>query len=289
MLPNPDLPIEKPQKHTQLHRRDIIREERAAPRTAVASTDHALSRRRARTIPGPVRGTAAAVAVALLAFPSLVPPQAYVPDPVTARTVEIQPLNTQTMSVQATQSAAINRDGYTVTAKPQPIAVAAAPNPASEVGYSSTAATFVNDPASAVQWPFTQGVPISSGFGPRNVPGCGFCSTNHKGLDLNPGSGTPIQAIADGVVVDLGNPSGPYGVFVVIEHVVDGQKVNSMYAHMLLGSLTLSIGQTVTVGQSIGAVGSTGNSTGAHLHFEILLGGTLPVDPFAWLTTQVGS
>ncbi|WP_165069193.1 M23 family metallopeptidase [Marisediminicola senii] len=192
------------------------------------------------------------------------------------------------MSVQATQSAAINRDSYTVTAKPQPITVAAA-SPSSQVGFSSTAATFVNDPASAVQWPFTQGVPISSGFGPRNVPGCGFCSTNHKGLDLNPGSGTPIQAIADGVVVDLGNPSGPYGVFVVIEHVIDGQKVNSMYAHMLLGSLTLSIGQSVTVGQSIGAVGSTGNSTGAHLHFEILLGGTLPVDPFAWLTAQVGS
>jgi murein DD-endopeptidase MepM/ murein hydrolase activator NlpD len=52
---------------------------------------------------------------------------------------------------------------------------------------------------------------------------------------------------------------------------------------MIVGSLLVSVGQTVTVGQQVGSLGSTGQSTGPHLHFEILLGGTAPTDPLAWL------
>jgi murein DD-endopeptidase MepM/ murein hydrolase activator NlpD len=104
---------------------------------------------------------------------------------------------------------------------------------------------------------------------------------------MNPGEGTPIQVVADGVVsVAQASDNGGLGVYVEIEHVIDGQKITSVYAHMLEGSLQLSKGQTVTVGQIVGQVGNTGTSTGAHLHFEIHADGT-PVDPFAWLTEHV--
>ena len=68
----------------------------------------------------------------------------------------------------------------------------------------------------------------------------------------------------------------------VIEHVINGQKVESLYAHMIAGSPTVAVGDTVTVGQTLGLVGSTGASTGAHLHLGISLGGAF-VDPYAWL------
>jgi murein DD-endopeptidase MepM/ murein hydrolase activator NlpD len=141
--------------------------------------------------------------------------------------------------------------------------------------YARTADTFVNNPNSPVQWPFTRGVPIHTWF-----------SVSHLGLDMNPGIGTPVQAIADGVVVETGNPSGTYGVHAVIEHVVDGQKVTSLYGHMLEGSLAVSVGDVVTVGQLVGQVGSSGASTGPHLHFSIYVDGTA-ADPYAWLKRTV--
>ena len=151
--------------------------------------------------------------------------------------------------------------------------------------YSTTADTFINDPSSPVQWPFILGVPISSGFGYRTDPWPGF----HTGLDMNPGVGTPVQAMADGVVSEASDGGTSYGVYVVIDHVIGGQKVSSLYAHMLAGSRTLNVGDRVTVAQTVGLVGSTGLSTGAHLHFEVRLNGTDAVDPYAWLKEAVGS
>ncbi|PSL37021.1 peptidase M23-like protein [Labedella gwakjiensis] len=143
-------------------------------------------------------------------------------------------------------------------------------------------ATFTNDPNGTIQWPFAVGVHIGSGYGAR--PGCSIgCSTNHKGQDFNPGYGAPIQSIADGVVVESTDSGGAFGVKIVIEHVIDGQVIHSLYGHMIAGSRTVEVGDPVTVGQVIGQTGNTGRSTGAHLHFEILLNGTDQVDPLAWL------
>ncbi|RUR03385.1 M23 family metallopeptidase [Labedella endophytica] len=143
-------------------------------------------------------------------------------------------------------------------------------------------ATFTNDPNGTIQWPFAVGVHIGSGYGAR--PGCPIgCSTNHKGQDFNPGYGAPIQSIADGVVVQSTDSGGAFGVKIVIEHVIDGQIIHSLYGHMIQGSRTVQVGDPVTVGQVIGQTGNTGRSTGAHLHFEILLNGTDNVDPLAWL------
>ncbi len=134
-----------------------------------------------------------------------------------------------------------------------------------------------------VQWPVPATTEMSSGFGYRSCTGC---SADHLGIDLNPGEGYPIQAIADGVVVLSAEDAGGLGVHVVIEHTVNGNVVRSLYAHMQYGSATVAVGQTVSRGQQLGLVGSTGASTGPHLHFGILIDG-VEVDPQAWLLTNV--
>jgi murein DD-endopeptidase MepM/ murein hydrolase activator NlpD len=142
--------------------------------------------------------------------------------------------------------------------------------------------TFTNNPNGTIQWPFPIGVPISDYFGPRESPG-GIGSTDHKGVDFTPGQGTPIQSIADGVVstVEPFDNSG-LGVHVIVDHVINGQLVQSVYGHMIVGSITVTEGQVIKVAQVVGQVGNTGASTGAHLHLEIRPDG-VAVDPYAWL------
>ena len=123
-----------------------------------------------------------------------------------------------------------------------------------------------------------------SRLGHRHAP-CWGCTSFHKGLDFNPGFGKPIKSIAAGTVVTASS-RGELGVHVAIKHKVDGKTVISGYAHMKSGSMHLRVGQKVKRGQVIGRVGSTGASTGAHLHFTIKRGGKL-VDPAAWLKKHV--
>jgi murein DD-endopeptidase MepM/ murein hydrolase activator NlpD len=136
-----------------------------------------------------------------------------------------------------------------------------------------------------VQWPIDPASEISSPFGPRIAP-CGGCSTEHRGVDLVPGAGTPIAAIADGTVVEAGF-FGELGEHVMVEHDVNGETVTSVYGHMIAGSMPLAVGDHVTRGQQLGLVGSTGESTGAHLHFGILDAGGTPEDPMAWMRAHV--
>ena len=90
----------------------------------------------------------------------------------------------------------------------------------------------------------------------------------HKGLDIAASNGTPIKAAADGVVTYAAYNSGGYGYLVKISH---GNGVESYYGHC--SKIYATVGQTVKAGDTIAAVGSTGNSTGNHLHFEIRLNG----------------
>lgn len=99
----------------------------------------------------------------------------------------------------------------------------------------------------------------------------------HKGLDIAASNGTPIKAAADGVVTYAQYNSGGYGNLVKISH---GNGVESYYGHC--SKLYVKVGQTVKAGDTIAAVGSTGNSTGNHLHFEIRINGT-QVDPQNYL------
>lgn len=139
-----------------------------------------------------------------------------------------------------------------------------------------------------VVWPVDARTPISDGFGPRVSP-CGGCSSNHEGADFDPGYGAQVHAIAAGVVVETNAPGwAALGIHVAIQHVIDGQVVVSAYGHMQVGSMPLKVGDYVYPGEVVGLVGSTGASTGAHLHFEIRAGGTNPIDPITWMHAHLG-
>jgi murein DD-endopeptidase MepM/ murein hydrolase activator NlpD len=132
-----------------------------------------------------------------------------------------------------------------------------------------------------IRWPFPVVVPISSGYGGRDAP-CFGCSSYHEGLDFNPVEGTPFYSIADGEVMEVNNDTWGYGKWVIIRHEVGSKTFDSLYAHMIRDSTGVKVGQKVKVGDYIGRVGNTGISTGAHLHFSILIDGA-HVDPFEWL------
>lgn len=116
---------------------------------------------------------------------------------------------------------------------------------------------------------------ISSHFGGRNSPTAG-ASSNHKGTDFAAGAGAPIYASESGTVVTA-SYSSVRGNYVVINH---GNGMSTLYQHC--SALYVSAGQSVSKGQNIAAVGSTGVSTGPHLHFEVHINGT-PVDPENYL------
>ena len=141
---------------------------------------------------------------------------------------------------------------------------------------------FTNNPAGTIQWPFAVGVHIGDHFGYRD---CAGCSSDHGGQDFNPGYGAEIQAIADGTVAVSTDSGGSLGVVMMIDHMIDGELITSVYAHMIEGSRRFEVGDTVHVADVIGQTGNTGMSTGPHLHFEIRLGGVdgTKVDPLEWL------
>lgn len=117
--------------------------------------------------------------------------------------------------------------------------------------------------------------PITSYFGNRVHPIYGTVRF-HAGIDFGAAYGTPIAAAGTGVVIAAGWQGG-YGNAVVIDH---GGGIATLYGHQ--SSLAVSTGQTVTAGQTVGYVGSTGASTGAHLHWEVRVNGS-PVDPLGYL------
>ena len=120
------------------------------------------------------------------------------------------------------------------------------------------------------------GARLSSGFGSRDAPTAG-ASTNHKGLDFAAPNGTPIRAAGSGTITFVGSKSG-WGNTIEISH---GNGLLTRYAH--LSAFGVSQGMTIQAGQSIGAVGSTGRSTGNHLHFEVVVNGQ-QVNPRPYLT-----
>ncbi|UYO96388.1 peptidoglycan DD-metalloendopeptidase family protein [Microbacterium sp. M28] len=151
---------------------------------------------------------------------------------------------------------------------------------AAEEGIQYSDSLYTNDPEAAIQWPFVVGVAMSSGYGPRY-------GRLHAGIDLVPGSGAPIQSIADGTVRIATESGGAYGVTAYVDHIIDGEVVTSHYAHMQYGSLRVKTGDKVKVGDIIGLVGNTGRSYGAHLHFEIIINGST-VNPLPWMQENAG-
>lgn len=125
-----------------------------------------------------------------------------------------------------------------------------------------------------LSWPVEGGGIISSLFGPRQ-------DRIHKGLDIAAPIGTPILAAADGRVT-YADWAGTYGMLVVIDH---GNGLITRYAHA--SKIRVRAGERVSRGQHIADVGSTGRSTGPHLHFEVEQNGEV-IDPLTMLPTGIG-
>lgn len=120
-------------------------------------------------------------------------------------------------------------------------------------------------------------VEVTSRYGRRVDPFLGTTAM-HTGVDLRGSSGTPVRATGPGIVIHA-STNGGYGKMVEIDH---GNGVTTIYAH--LSSLLVEVGQAVQVGTVIGRVGSTGRSTGPHLHYEVNRDGS-PTDPMPYLRT----
>ena len=116
-----------------------------------------------------------------------------------------------------------------------------------------------------LKWPLSLSL-VTDEFGPRDSPG-GIGSTYHRGIDF--GGGGPIKAAGRGVVVEAG-PNGGLGNWVLIRH---KPGLETGYAHMAPGSPIVSVGQAVAQGQTLGTMGTTGTSTGIHLHLEVHVNG----------------
>lgn len=130
-------------------------------------------------------------------------------------------------------------------------------------------------------YPVDPDTPISSGFGMR-------WGSPHNGMDFAGAQGAPIYAFADGnVIASQDQGVSGFGGWVVLLHNIDGKEYSTVYGHQDPGGNMVSEGETVTAGQQIARIGNSGQSTGAHLHFEIHEGNRLtasaPFDPAPWV------
>ena len=202
-----------------------------------------------------------ATAVAACLFVTVATPQPALAAPPRA---VLPALDAQRYSVAAGDTIPVLRDAFAIGGVP--IRMPGAPPPS-----TGGAAPSVRPVAGAI--------PAAGGFGSRWVQGCASCSTNHQGLDFAAPTGTAVVAAMSGRVVSAG-VFGGYGNQVLLQH-ADGSQTR--YGH--LSQIGVGVGQSVAAGEQIGAVGNTGVSTGSHLHFEVIVGGT-PVDPAVWLRNR---
>ena len=150
-----------------------------------------------------------------------------------------------------------------------------------QIGTKSNAYGGSSSSATGFIWPTRGAYSVSSHYGYRSASISGW--SYHGGIDIVLGygssAGIPVVAAASGTVVTANSGWRGYGHTVVIDH---GNGIKTRYAHMYPGSIAVRVGQKVYQGQQIGRIGSTGNSTGPHLHFEMLIGGR-KVNPYPYI------
>jgi len=153
---------------------------------------------------------------------------------------------------EASAAAVITRDTFTV-----------------EMIEQKPAYALANFSGSLAMWPAAG--PVNDGFGYRG-------EEFHNGIDIMAGHGAPISAASPGIVIESGY-SGGWGEYVKIDH---GGGIATLYSHMIEGSRAVAVGQAVSTGDYLGAVGDTGYATVSHLHFEVYAFG-VRVDPMLLL------
>ncbi|MFK3836432.1 MULTISPECIES: M23 family metallopeptidase [Microbacterium] len=261
------------------------------------SEDRAVARRTGgkngtRSIAKPIRSVAIFGAVGALVAAVALPAYAATKPAEAATTVQqLAAVDAQSLVVASEATAApLDRGTFTATT-PEEIekkkaeeAAAARAAEAAKAAAASTSTSFntagyalVAPGSGEVRYP----LPLGSWNVSRTVGG------GHNGADMLAPAGTPIYAAAAGVVRASAESIGGYGVCVMLDSVIGGQRVQTTYGHMIYGSRQVQQGQTVEAGQLIGYVGSTGRSTANHLHFEVWVNGGL-VEPIGWLGANAG-
>ncbi len=269
---------------SRARRRATSRPAATAPATRKKATDRAAARKAAGK-PHPMRSllTVAAVAglVATVAVPAAL--SATNAPPAEAAVTTLQQVaadNAQSLVVASEATpAALERDSYSATT-PKEIAekkaaAAAKKAAAARIAAAAAASTTSSTSSATYTGAIAESIaPAGSVVRPlTHFDNFGTPYAGHKGTDYMVARGTPIYAIADGVVV-ASTENGPgWGVYVKIAHNIGGQSVTSLYAHMLYGSRRVQVGETVKAGQLIGQVSDTGRAFGTHLHLEIYVNG----------------
>ena len=265
-----------------------VADERPAAEEPSVDTSHVAPRRARRSAGAVAKRVAAAsfslgvmTVVGLLAIGTTTPAEAVAA--MSDRSADLTVATTTAKAAKTDIQAFVASGDAPASAldRPESYNVASMAEIAADSGVTLFAGTWVNDPTAAIQWPFPVGVPISAAYGSTSY--LSQFSTPHRGVDLTPGLGAEVHAVAAGTVRIATEAGGDYGVTVLIDHVIDGQIVSTRYGHMQYGSLRVKQGDTVTAGQVLGTVGQTGKATGPHLHLEVLLGGTAHTDPIEWL------
>ena len=188
------------------------------------------------------------------------------------RALELAATRQRVVSLQGQEShlQAESRELAALARRAEQAAAAAASRAAAEAAAAAPAAPASSAaPVSSSGWSWPASGPVTSGFGYR-------WGRMHEGIDIGAPDRSAIYAATSGTVSYAG-PMGGYGNLVLVDH---GGGVVTAYAHQ--SSILVGVGTSVAAGQQIGLVGSTGNSTGPHLHFEVRVGGS-PQDPMAYL------
>lgn len=153
----------------------------------------------------------------------------------------------------------------------------------SSTSYSLSSAdlSMVAPGSGEVRWPLG-----GAGWSP------GTFYAGHRGADYMAPEGTPIYAIASGTVIKVSNGGygNGWGTHIQISHNIGGRHVTSLYAHMLPGSVGVSVGDTVSPGQYVGKVSDTGRAYGKHLHLEVLIDGRYLIqqEQYNWFAANAG-
>ncbi len=285
-----DSSIDEPETDTT----SLARRERARRLIARRPAAKAPARRSASAAaragrPHPVRSfltvTAVAGLVATVAIPAVVAAdRSASADPITVQQVAAENAQSLVVASEATPEA-LQRDSYSATT-PEEIK-----KKKQEEAAKAALAARISSRASSAS--VNMAVPLTiaaSGDVVRPLTSFNNFGTpyaGHKGTDYMAGRGTPIYAIADGVVVSSSESGPGWGVYVKIAHNIGGKSVTSLYAHMSYGTRRVTVGQSVSAGQLIGQVGDSGRAYGTHLHLEVVVGGAYQ-NAESWLQANVG-
>lgn len=230
-----------------------------------------------RTMRPRLAGVSAMTLVAMIAVTSSMPAFAVEGTSTTTATLAAREVQPQTFVAPGAVQLTVTRDGFGAEAKPEVLVTTAVATELVDDASDESAASIKDSGIAAAAWRVPVAGRISSTFGPRPDAPVAGVSAFHKGTDLAAPCGTPIVAATGGTVEEAGY-AGSYGNWILVE---SSGGIQTGYAHN--SDLLVDVGDTVAAGDLIALVGSTGASSGCHLHFETRVDGS-PVDPEGFMS-----